>query len=225
VLLYDYAVRDKIDALLEYALNMRVKFEAGTPAATLLLDAESLRSQYNSLKESLPAEIRDVSRFGQHAHFLVHYLKQDSLQSCASDIRDICEHDIPGIEKAFREWCKQAQHYDSELLAAVSDLVLRQNHDSAIRKAFVILTERLRAKFHVPDTFDGTDLVNRIFGSAGCHGTSLSQPESQTFRDLLAGLYGTYRNPHAHKNTNPSWAESDGIISMINLILLDLARL
>ena len=225
VLLYEYQIRDHIDGLTEYAANVRAKFDADAKASELLLDARTLEQMHTSLNDMLPRSAKNASKLGGHISWMIEHLSDDNPKSCRCDIDDICNHDIRDIEKAFRKWCQKQDHYDSELVTAISALVLRQEHDSAVRKAFVILKERIAKLFGVPDNLDGPDLVNRVFGQSGCHGLSIDDSERQAIRDLLAGLYGVFRNKYAHTNTSPSWAESDAIISMLNFVLKDLARL
>ena len=94
-----------------------------------------------------------------------------------------------------------------------------------MRKAFVILKSRLVKLFATPSNLDGPELVNHIFGKSGAHGLSIDDFERQAFRDLLAGLYGTFRNKYAHNHSAPSWAETEAILSMVNFILKELHRL
>lgn len=225
MLLYEYQIRDRIDCFTEYAANVRAKFDAGAAPKDLLRDAKTLKQMYTSLNEMLPESTRNASNLARHISYMIDHLSKGNLEKCRGDINDICNNDIRHIENAFREWCKKQEHYDSELATGISSLVLRQEHDSAIRKAFVILKARLVKLFGAPDTLDGSALVNHIFKKSGCHGLSIDDGELQAIRDLLAGLYGVFRNKHAHNNVVPSWAELDAIISMINFILKELARL
>ncbi len=225
MLLYEYQIRDLIERLTAYAVNVREKFDAGAAASDLLRDASALKEIYESLNERLPRTVQNSSNLGRHIAFMIRNLSRDSINSCRGDIDDICNHDIRGIEKSFREWCKEALHYDSELVDGVSDLVLHQQHDSAVRKAFVILKARLVRLFGAPNTLDGAELVNHVFRRSGCHGLSIDDTERQAIRDLLAGLYGIFRNKYAHNDAVPSWAEADAIMSMVNFVLKDLARL
>ena len=70
----------------------------------------------------------------------------------------------------------------------------------------------------------GADLVNQVFGTAKAPSASLPDPERQAMRDLLAGMYGVFRNKYAHGQYVPTWAETDATISMINHLLKELDR-
>jgi hypothetical protein len=54
MLIYEYRVRDEFLRVREYAKNVRDKFELELAPADLLLDAKSLRAQYERLNEMLP---------------------------------------------------------------------------------------------------------------------------------------------------------------------------
>ena len=219
MLLYEYQVRDHIEKVRAYANNLKAKFEASAPSAELLMDAQNLKQMYDALNEMLPKEVRNVSYFGRHISWMNSNLKQDRAKSSIGDINDICGNDLKAIEDAFRAWCGKQDHYDAELQDAVSKLVIRHEFDSAVRKAFVILKERLVSVSGASAGQDGPELVNQIFGSKATNSPLPDPGERQSFRDLLAGLYGFFRNRFAHNDITPTFAEADGIIAIINLVL------
>ena len=49
--------------------------------------------------------------------------------------------------------------------------------------------------------------------------SGLPQSERQAFRDLLAGLYGVFRNTYGHQDQEAPWHEADAVLSMINTVL------
>jgi hypothetical protein len=106
----------------------------------------------------------------------------------------------------------------------ITDLLIHLEYDSAIRKAFVILKSRLASRFNAPNNLDGTDLVNHIFGKSGSLSQHIKDNERQAMRDLLSGLYGVFRNRYGHEDIEPSWHETDAILSMINYVLKDIER-
>ncbi len=225
MLLYEYQVRDQLGRLYEYANNVQEKFRSGASAKDLLLDSKNLKQIYDSLNEMLPAEIRETGYCGQHIAYMVYHLERDSIERCRGDIDNICKLDIKYIEDAFRRWHAKQDHYDKELTLGVSSLVLRHELDSAVRKAFVILKTRLMKHFNAPDNLDGAELVNHIFGKKGSPGLPIDDSKKQAFRDLLAGLYGVFRHNYAHNDSNPSWGETEAVLSMINFILKRLNQL
>jgi hypothetical protein len=97
--------------------------------------------------------------------------------------------------------------------------------DSAVRTAGVILEERLRAVGQIKDASVGRDLVNKIFAKGGTLSSEFSQDgEREGYRDLFAGVVGTFRNPSAHKLVDPNPAEGGAFIVFVNLLLKHLAR-
>lgn len=225
MLIYEYRIRDEFLRLREYATNVRDKFHREASPADLLLDAKSLRAHCDRLNEMLPEPVQGKSNLERHIGFMEYWLQQNDRRQCEGDIEDICERDINDLENAFQAWCKTPDHYDAELVSATADLLSHRQLDSAVRKAFVVLKERLCKRFDESPDLDGPDLVNKVFGRGSDIAKTLDDAERQAMRDLLAGLYGMFRNRFAHRDEQPSWAEADAIISMINYVLQDISRI
>jgi len=99
--------------------------------------------------------------------------------------------------------------------------------DSAVRTAGVILEERLRDVGSISDhSLTGQGLVNALFNK---NGTLVSKftvdAERQGYRDLYAGIVGTFRNPSAHKLIDPSPEDGGALIVFVNLLLKKLEEL
>ena len=225
MLLYEYRVRDAFKQITDYAEGVRRRFAAEATAEDLLAEAENLAALWENLKSVLPKEIRSKSSIERHLAWMKGRLRQGLPQQCRSDIEDICNNDIPALETGFREWCKSKAHYDSELAEKTTELVAHHELDSAVRKAFVILTARLRSTFEVSDNADGPELVNRIFGKNGRLTAVLDESKRQSTRDLLAGLYGVFRNKFAHRDEEIEWWEAEAVLSMINFALKEIDRI
>ena len=219
MLIYEYRIRDEFERVKNYAENLRAKFAAEASPEELLKDRDNLVSLLNNLKELLPEEVHGWINLERHLAWMKDWLRKGKPDSCRGDIEDICLRDIPDLEKHFRDWCSNIIHYDQELVQEISGLLIRREYDSAIRKAFVILKSRLVTRFGADKTLDGADLVNRIFGTSGVLASKPDGGERQAMRDLLAGLYGVFRNKYGHQNIDAPWHETDAILSMINFIL------
>src|SRR5690606_17354317 len=127
-------------------------------------------------------------------HFLQYYLEQDAQESCVNDISDILKFDLPHVEKTLRSRIKNDDSYDAEFAEKIGPLIRDQHFDSAIRRAFVILKERLVKRFDLTSNLDGNDLVNAVFGTKGVLTGHIPEQDQRAMRDLLVGLYGTFRN-------------------------------
>lgn len=206
------------------AVNLRIKFETYSKAEELLADCHNLTSISNNLLSLLPEEISDKTSLKRHLFWMEKWLKEDKINKCKSDIKDICETDLDELEILFMEWLEKGEYYDKELVRSVGKLVDKLEFDSAIRKSFIILTNRLRKKFHLKKNEDGSTLVNQIFGTNGVLKNSVCPKELQSMRDLLSGLYGVFRNKYAHGVLKTSWIEADAIISIINIVLKMLGK-
>ena len=99
--------------------------------------------------------------------------------------------------------------------------------DSAVRTAGVILEERLRQKGTIGDpNIMGQGLVNKIFSKTGTLASRFTvDSERQGYRDLYAGIIGSYRNPSAHKLIDPTPEEGGAFIIFVDLLLKKLDNL
>lgn len=104
-------------------------------------------------------------------------------------------------------------------------LVHGGHYDSAIRKSFVILTDRLRRAFGVNEQLDGEDLVNLVFGKGGKIPIALDEGKKQAFRNLISGFYGVYRNRYAHNDVEPQLAQVGAIVELANSILAEVEEI
>lgn len=93
--------------------------------------------------------------------------------------------------------------------------------DSAVRTAGVILEERLRQKGAIGDpNITGQGLVNKIFSKTGTLASKFTvDSERQGYRDLYAGIIGSYRNPSAHRLIDPTPEEGGAFIIFVDLLL------
>jgi len=125
---------------------------------------------------------------------------------------------IDGFDEGLKKRCLPI------LAAGGSDPAL---WDSAVRTAGVILEERLRDVGSISDhSLTGQGLVNALFSK---NGTLVSKftvdAERQGYRDLYAGIVGTFRNPSAHKLIDPSPEDGGALIVFVNLLLKKLEEL
>lgn len=93
--------------------------------------------------------------------------------------------------------------------------------DSAVRTAGVILENRLRQKGQISNpNIIGQKLVNKIFSNKGTLASKFTiDSERQGYRDLYAGIIGSYRNPSAHRLIDPTPEEGGAFIIFVDLLL------
>jgi hypothetical protein len=216
---YETRIPAEIDRVKEYAANLLAKFNSGIAPADLLVDAKNLKHLYDALCAQLPGDVRQAGSFGRHLAFMIDHLVDGHPEHCLCDIDDICNLDLPAIEQSFRKWCNAPDHVDREIKEKVYGLLQRGEYDSAIRKGFVILKERLCAVYGIAKDKDGSELVNLIYGKQTSVTPALPAEERQAMRDLVAGLYGVFRNKYGHNDVKPAWQEVDAVLSMINCVL------
>ena len=214
MLLYEYQIRDEFTRVKELAERIRNKFDDAS-SDELLQDCDILGAAYEHLERLIPSAVTG-GNFRRHLSFMRLYLGRDERASCRSDIDDICRLDLPALEKSFRNWAAYQQHYDAEFAEKVGPLLLERHLDSAVRKAFVLLKERLARAFGVSANLDGSELVNQVFGKNGYLAGQIPEPERESMRNLLDGLYGVFRNRYSHRDVEAEWSETEAVLSMIN---------
>ena len=187
---------------------LRVQQELGELATKLVDDAELEWGQCGSL--------------GRHLNFLFYYLKRNDKEGCSADIRDILFYDLPATLRSLIAGATEEQFLDEKLRDAVYPLLDGGHYDSAIRKTFVVLTDRLRRAFGIKDEVDGEDLINSVFGKGGKIPVALDDSKKQALRNLISGFYGVYRNRYAHNYSEAEFADARVIIEMANQILCEI---
>ena len=223
MLLYDAKVREELGRTKEIAERIRDKVRNKQEAADILGDLPILESAYKQLQNSLPDKIQ-ASRVGQHLGFAKYYLKRSDHRGALSNIDDICDYDLPEVEKNFQTWSLDQSHYDSELAKKIGPLLIQRQWDSAVRKAFVILKERMVKAFAASSSIDGRDLVNEVFGKNGFLHGKIPEGERESMRNLLDGLFGVFRNSYGHRDLEPEWYETEAVLSMVNWTLKTMDR-
>ncbi|MCB0021525.1 MAG: TIGR02391 family protein [Caldilinea sp.] len=114
---------------------------------------------------------------------------------------------------------------DAELYQRCQLLMHKGAYDEAVRSAFVLLEERLRAAIDVEGA-TGVQLANQAFGANSqlakllAHNTN----ERDGLRELFAGAFRLFRNPTAHGAVNYDAADGKAIIALVNLLLRIVAR-
>ena len=218
MLIYIEEILGEIDSVREYAKIIKEKFDQGRSAEELLLDARGLDKRLDYLYSIIP-EGCSLGNAGRHAHFMIHYLERNNISSCSQDIIDIIEHDLPTGEEQIRQWANSLSYVDADLRNEIRVLIRTGQFDSAIRKAFVILKDRICDKYGLPRDMDGVDLINKLFGSNSEYFSYMHPREKQAHRDLFSGMFGLVRNRFAHNNVEASLTEMDTVISGINYCL------
>ena len=207
----------------ELAARVRERFDAGAEPAEILRDVELLEAAHQALEEVLPAGV-DRGNLARHIHFLGYYLKLNQPENCRDDIGTICRVDLPRLERAIQDHAGDDDQHDAEFVERIGPLLRDQHLDSAVRRAFVLLKERLVRKFGLAPELDGANLVNAVFGDRGVLAGQIPDPERQAMRDLLAGLYGVFRNHYGHRDVEPGWFDAASVLGMIDLTLRTIDR-
>lgn len=205
----------------KYANELRSKFQQKESSEVLIGSLILLIKLYEECETKLDKTVFYGSRLSRHLSFIEKYLNENSPEECISDIDEICETDIKYLKNNYQEK-NGTLLMDKELEENVKTLVYNNELDSALRKGFLVLTTRLRTKYDMPKDKDGVDLVNSIFGKSGKSKTDIKEKES--FRDLLSGLYGVFRNDYMHNLKMEKETEFAALL-MINTMLFMLEKI
>lgn len=205
----------------DIAIEAYALFEDANTSELLRIEG-SLASEIKNLLEFSNLEWTDCGNLGRHLTFLKRYLERGDKVSCAQDIKDIIFTDLPALLRVIISKSEENNHLDPKLRDGVLPLINGGHHDSAIRKVFILLTERLRRIFNIADPIDGDDLINKIFGSNSKFCEGLKEDQKQAMRNLLSGFYGVFRNNFAHNDVEPDIGQSRAMLEMGNSIILKL---
>ena len=197
------------------AFELKSKFDGDDSLEVIKGKLEIFNNIYHDLKLKIDKDIFYKSELSRHVRCLNLYISKHDTKSCLNDIAQICETDIEELRKVYLDNAR-SNYVDSELQGNIKSLLESNELDSAVRKAFLTLTERLRTKYNIGKKRDGIDLINRIFGNSGC--SKLTSSEKESMRNLLAGMYGIFRNDFMHSLNNKKETEISAI-HMVNTIL------
>lgn len=217
-------INSRFETIDSHAHDLRKLFESEASISQLQSTREYLLAACESLAEACPIGYQGTY-LGRHLAFLKHYLDKAEPQKCHNDIVNICEKDLPQYHERVVDWFLSSANYDPDLKAGVTPLLMSSQWDSAIRKAFTLLKTRLTSTYGLPTSIDGEDLVNKLYGSSGLTSDKLDPNLRAPVRNLIAGLYGVFRNKYAHNHMTADVADVEAVLSMINWVLVDLVPL
>lgn len=191
-------------------------------ASELLPLAEELGSETTKFLEDTNNNWSCCGNLGRHLTFLVRNLKKESKESCFQDIKDIIFFDLPQLFKHILSTTEDNDEFDHAIKTSIIPLLDGGHYDSAIRKVFVLLTDRIRRKFNIIEQIDGEELINRMFGAKNTVKLNIDDTKKQSMRNLLSGFYGIFRNKFAHNAVDPKQSEVKAVLEMANAILLEI---
>lgn len=223
-MLYEYQVRDQFRELHDLAKRFQDRYSAGGPSADLVQDLRVLEAAYTQLDSALPQEV-DRGHLDRHLYWIGYWLGRNEPENCRGDVEGLVSFDLAGLENGFRAWAASRQHYDRQFAEGVAPLLKGRHLDSAVRKAFVVLKERMVNRFQVSPDLDGPRLVNEIVGRNGRLAGKIADEEREALRNLLDGLYGIFRNRYTHHDVEPEWYEAEAVLAMVNWALKQIERL
>ena len=97
--------------------------------------------------------------------------------------------------------------------------LVRQNPQAAIQQIFTLFEDCLRQRIDAGPELYGEPLINAAFGNHGVLTYGETPAEQVGIRNLLAGAYATFRNPHMHRMIEDNEKTTLAIITIVDLLI------
>jgi len=97
--------------------------------------------------------------------------------------------------------------------------LVSMNPQAAIQSAFAIFEDHLRKRIGVDSSEHGQNLINKAYGKNGILTYGETEAEKQGIRDLIAGMYATFRNPRMHRIVKDHYQVAESIILQVGLVI------
>lgn len=222
--IYGDKVLQQLRLFIKESYELQIMFTKGNSIDTLLVGFKKLKERLHGIDELLPPDFYTESELNRHMSFIELYLKKNQPDNCLSDIIEICERDIDKLESDYIKYVN-TRFVDLQLTDNIMSLLESGHFDSAIRKASLTLTERLRLKYGILAEKDGKELVNEIFGQKSLFNSTMPKDKKEAYRDFYSGIYGLVRNEYMHNMKEPNNIEAEYILNLINFALLKLEEI
>jgi uncharacterized protein (TIGR02391 family) len=132
--------------------------------------------------------------------------------------------DVEGLSR----YLQDQANLDSQLVFRCRHDLERGRYDDAVRKAFLVLEERMRSSMGV-ESMTGRELALKAFGNGEgplAKKMRANAARASALRELYAGAFGVFRNPAAHHlDAGFEGEECREIIILVNLLLRQLATI
>ena len=237
MLLHYFSIINVLESIRSIAEEIYAQYEEDSPDSQEEFDMTYYISRIHDLDESIiTAKENDPlktiigkSKLEQHLvyasygpnKFRNRYLIKDN-------IRDMLNGDLPHIVQDVQKYFNST--IDKDLFEKLSPLLKNNHIREATQDAFIMLSQRLKAKYPIPDSVHNDQtMIDYILGKKNTipvtyNGEILSDTqERNSLQNFLKGNYGLFRNKSAHEINIP---EGMGTIALENinflLIALDL---
>jgi uncharacterized protein (TIGR02391 family) len=134
---------------------------------------------------------------------------------------------FPEDIKRISTFLRELANFDDELFENCWPLLEAGKYDDAVRKAFLVLEERLRDIADVKGA-TGRELAQKAFGSGDgpvAKKMRVDQATGNALRELYSGAFGVFRNPTAHHlDVDYNASECQEVITFVNLLLRKLGE-
>jgi hypothetical protein len=232
------SIYNQVSKLVSQVHQLLEGVNAGLAYTEVNLRAEAINQTLTDLQQMISFDtpesnwLRRGSPFeemNRHLYWLCRNYREGKPDKYAPDIRDIREHDLPGVIRAVSKWGSEL--LDPRLASAIGVSWDAQRYSNAVLDAFICLENVLRDLGEVEATrgLSGDRLVTsllepsskaRIELPANTFLGPLTSGETSGFYNLVKGAFLLFRNAMAHRPIASTAREAEDIISLINLCML-----
>lgn len=211
--------------------------EAGIAYTEVDLRADAIRQTLTDLRQMISADLTEhrswrgtsFDELARHLYWLCRYYREGKPDRYAPDIRDILDHDLPGVIQEVGKW--GSDFLDPRLATAIAASWEAQRYSNAVMDGFICLENVLRDLGEVETSrgLSGDRLVTSVLGPNS--DTRIQLPTDtflgpltsggrSGFYNLVKGSFLLFRNAMAHRPVACTAREAEDIIGLINLCLL-----
>lgn len=189
-----------------------------TAQAMEILNSKWLRTKetFEHLSELVPGQ--EVAHYDKVRVELMHWaqyrMDEREYYNAFRTVEELVRVHLPAMEAGLFAWLRSSKNLHPKLLQATGPLLKTSQWDSAVRKAFIVVSEGLRERTGIAGE-DGTGLISKAFGGS----SALLDPmgyDPKALVQFFDGFYKLFRNRHAHHDHALEQPETQAILAVAN---------
>ena len=200
MLVFEHIIQDQLDQLAVQAarLSKEVHRKRKRPSEIESL-LSAIEGMFSKLVKLIPPIKTDrVEAVRRHIWFVRKGLKENQVAWIEGNADDLKQFDIPTFRLQIGAYFKEFAFLPPELRDEVAPLLENGEHDSAMRKAFLVIKQKAITKYHMSAQLDGEDMVNFLFSESGKLRVHEDEKKRKAFRDFVSGFFRFFRNEFMH---------------------------
>jgi hypothetical protein len=199
MLVFEHIIQNQLEQLAVQAdqLSKEVHRKRKRPREIELL-LSAIEDAFSKLLKLMPPIKTDrVEAVRRHVAFVRGGLKENRVDWIEGNANDLKQFDIPTLKLKSGAYFREFAFLPPELRDEVAPLLENGEHDSAVRKAFLVIKQKAITKYHMPAQLDGEDMVF-LFSESGKIRVHEDEKKRKAFRDFVSGFFRFFRNEFMH---------------------------